>query len=26
LFYGTFETDDQARQRRGERIAGPLVD
>jgi hypothetical protein len=26
LFYGTFDPEDQARQRRGERIAGPLVD
>jgi len=26
LFYGTFDPDDQARQRRGQRIAGPLID
>ena len=26
LFYGTFDPEDQARQLRGERIEGPLVD
>jgi len=26
LFYGTFDPEDQARQRRGQRITGPLVD
>ncbi len=26
LFYGTFDPDDQARQRRGERIAGPAIE
>jgi hypothetical protein len=26
LFYGTFDPNDQARQRRGQRITGPLVD
>jgi hypothetical protein len=26
LFYGTFDPDDQGRQRRGQRITGPLVD
>jgi hypothetical protein len=26
LFYGTFDKSDQARQRRGERIAGPALE
>jgi hypothetical protein len=26
LFYGTFDPEDQARQLRGERIIGPLVE
>jgi hypothetical protein len=26
LFYGTFDPDDQARQQRGERIAGPKLE
>jgi hypothetical protein len=26
LFYGTFNVDDQARQRRGERIEGPSLE
>ena len=26
LFYGTFDPDDQARQQRGERIAGPMLE
>ena len=26
LFYGTFDPDDQQRQKRGERIAGPALE